>query len=64
MEPVASWRGACAVLAKGLESKRAEFEQPAAAMPIRAGTATRSQTRKRDVPFRHGMWLLTHTQQE
>ena len=50
--------------AKGLESKRAEFSQPATATPTSARTATRSQARGRDGTMGRGMWLLTHTHKD
>jgi hypothetical protein len=54
------------LLAKGLLSKRPEFEQPAAARPTRARTATRGQdcelARGRDNTLERDMWLLTDTQ--
>jgi hypothetical protein len=68
IEPVTSWRGAGWRLleAKGLESKRAEFSQPARAVPTKARTATRGKMRKADCgrqgAVERGMWLLTHTQ--
>ena len=61
IEPVTSWRGG-ELEAKGLESKRDEFSQPATATPTSARTATRGQARGRDGTTRRGMWLLTHTQ--
>jgi hypothetical protein len=60
-EPVMSWREASRFDANGLESKRAEFSQPATATPTRTRTATRGQTRGRDGTLGRDIWLLTHT---
>src|ERR1035437_5711184 len=62
IEPVVSCWRALRLEAYGLESKRELSEQPAAAMPTSARTATCGQKCERDGTLMRGMWLLTHTQ--
>src|SRR5450631_1013270 len=70
IDPVVSCWRALRLEAYGLESKRALSEQPAAAMPTSARTATCGQkcelvcelARERDGTLIRDMWLLTHTQ--
>src|SRR5664279_5423137 len=66
IEPVVSCWRALRLEAYGLESKRELSEQPAAAMPTSARTATCGQIcellRERDGTLIRDMWLLTYTQ--